>query len=42
MKLDLRFLAGFERQPLQFLNDFLRENVMQQLLVRHLAGVFDF
>ena len=41
MKLHLGFLAGFERNALQFSDDFLRENIVQQLLVRHLGGVFD-
>jgi hypothetical protein len=41
MKFDLRFLAGFEREPFQFLNDFLRENIVQKLFVSHLVRVFD-
>ena len=42
MKFDLRFLAGFERESLQFSDDFLRENIVQQLLVGHLVWVFNF
>ena len=42
MKFDLRFLAGFESDSLQFSDDFFRENIVEQLLVGHLAGVFNF
>ena len=41
MKFNLGFLPRFERQPLQFFDDFLGENVMEQLFVRHLVGIFN-
>lgn len=41
MKFDLRFLAGFESDSLQFLYDFLREKIVQQFIIRHLGGVFN-
>ena len=41
MKFNLRFLAGFERQTLQFSDDLFWENVVQKLFVGHFMRVSD-
>ena len=42
MKFDLRFFASVARDFASVLQDFFGKNIGEQLLVRHLAGVFNF
>ncbi len=39
MEFNLRFLPNFRRNFFQFADDFLREKIVEQFLVRHLRSL---